>query len=131
MSVYISILEIYIYSRIKNKSAKKGYFCYKQIFKTDLYYQNVLHYFSLTCIIMQYVQKKVKCFRWGSNPGPSACEADVITTTLRKHLPRNLDFPYLIMRPLFKTLYSLNEKYGNASLYSQAFTKLPKILSRA
>ena len=26
---------------------------------------------------------KIIWFRWGSNPGPSACEADVITTTLR------------------------------------------------
>ena len=30
-------------------------------------------------------EKKVHCFRPGSNRGPSACEADVITTTLRKH----------------------------------------------
>ena len=31
-------------------------------------------------------KKKKKCFRPGSNRGPCACEAHVITTTLRKPL---------------------------------------------
>ena len=32
---------------------------------------------------LTYIMDKTLWFRWGSNPGPSPCEGDVITTTLR------------------------------------------------
>ena len=32
---------------------------------------------------MELNKRFVIWFRWGSNPGPFACEANVITTTLR------------------------------------------------
>ena len=38
-------------------------------------------------------------FHWGSNPGPSACKADVITTTLWNHVARNLALQAVAYKP--------------------------------
>ena len=54
------------------------------------------------------VKKRNECFRPGSNRRPSACEADVITTTLRKH-----------------TLYS---GWCNVFLPRVAFSMTPRVI---
>ena len=39
---------------------------------------------AINCLSYIKVMSKITCFRQGLNLGPSACKADVITTTLRK-----------------------------------------------
>ena len=54
------------------------------------------------------ITQKLICFRWGSNPGPSACEADVITTTLRKQLKLVRSFPYFKQGPIKNGAIKMN-----------------------
>ena len=71
----------YVYkNRLQNKYFSAFLFC--------MNYWKLIHFsrsYPVEIIKMSIPTKKnFICLCWGSNPGPFACEANVITTTLRK-----------------------------------------------
>ena len=67
----------------------------------------------MNSFIISHIEKT--CFRWVSNPGPLACEASVITTTLRK--------PALLAGPAWKLCQYPNKSLDADDLVTSMFNK--------